>query len=62
MIYTVILFRFVITVWILSILGILIYKISTDTLKKQLSLSVWLFFPILILTKKGRMKIEKELK
>ena len=62
MIYTVILFRFVITVWILSILGILIYKISTDTLKKTLSLSVWLFFPILILTKKGRMKIEKELK
>lgn len=62
MTYTVILFRFVITVWILSILGILIYKISTSTLKKPLSLSVWLFFPILILTKKGRMKIEKELK
>lgn len=62
MIYTVILFRFVITVWILSILGILIYKISTDTLKKPLSLSVWLFFPILILTKKGRIKIERELK
>ena len=62
MIYTVIFLRIIITVWILSILGILIYKISTDTLKKTLSLSVWLFFPILILSKKGRLKIEKELK
>ena len=62
MIYTVIFLRIIITVWILSILGILIYKISTDTLKKTLSLSVWLFFSILILSKKGRLKIEKELK
>lgn len=62
MLYTVIFLRIIITVWILSILGILIYKISTDTLKKHLSLSVWLFFPILCLSKKGRLKIEKELK
>ncbi|MBR4931580.1 MAG: hypothetical protein IKZ02_00985 [Alphaproteobacteria bacterium] len=61
MIYTVLLFRLIFAIWIFSLLGILLYKISTGTISKKTDLSVWLLFPILILTHKGRSKIKGNL-
>ncbi len=54
-------FRFIIIAWVLGIIGILLYKISTGSMK-TMRINVLFLFPISMLTRKGREKIKGELK
>ncbi len=56
-----ILLRIIFFVWIIGVLALLLYKISSGALQST-HISVLLLFPILLLTRKGRAKIKGELK
>ena len=61
MIVAIILLRIILFIWILGIVGLLLYKISSGSLQST-RISILLLFPILLLTHKGRIKIKGELK
>lgn len=58
----IVLFRILIFIWIFGILFVLIGKIAHKTLRfDRLGLWVFLLFPILFLSSKGRKKIKEEI-
>ncbi|MBQ8557940.1 MAG: hypothetical protein IJY58_02865 [Alphaproteobacteria bacterium] len=61
MVFALIILRLILGVWILGILGLLLYKISTKQIKST-NIDVLFLFPILLLTRKGRNRIKEELK
>ena len=61
MVVALIALRFVLGVWIFGILGLLLYKVSTKQMTST-HIDVLLLFPILLLTRKGRIRIKEELK
>ncbi len=61
MVVALIALRFVLGVWIFGILCLMLYKVSTKQMTST-HIDVLLLFPILLLTRKGRIRIKEELK